>query len=352
VQPTSIAGIAMYSRWQPDRSMYFNSYFVEGDGENLLIDPLPADESDIDGMIAAGGVAWVVVTNRDHERASSELAARFGARIAVGSADANELSRPPDRALHGGDEIGPARVIALDGLKTAGEFALHLPATRTVIAGDALWGDPVGSLRMMPDEKLIDPVRAARSLCRLREVFPLNLLVGDGAPIFGRAYEAINACLERRGEAHVNRVNLDELPLRTETGPANYTVELAEIGFRIGAEKLGYRTTRIGPGGVFCPTHWHTAEEELFIVWEGTPAIETPRGSMPLRPGDFIAFPTREFGAHKLVNHSDAPAIVILISNVSPYDVCFYPDSKKLLVETTGTLVRSEPLLDYYDGEV
>ena len=41
MQPTSIAGIAMYSRWQPDRSMYFNSYFVEGDGENLLIDPLP-----------------------------------------------------------------------------------------------------------------------------------------------------------------------------------------------------------------------------------------------------------------------------------------------------------------------
>ena len=154
----------------------------------------------------------------------------------------------------------------------------------------------------------------------------------------------------QRGDA--NRVNLDELPLRTETGPANYTVELAEIGFRIGAERLGYRTTRIGPGGVFCPTHWHTAEEELFIVWEGTPAIETPHGSMPLRPGDFVAFPTREFGAHKLVNHSDAPATVILISNVSPYDVCFYPDSKKLLVETTGTLVRSEPHLDYYDGEV
>ena len=238
----------MYSRWQPDRSMYFNSYFVEGDGENLLIDPLPADEPDIDQMIAAGGVAWVIVTNRDHERASSELAARFGARIAAGSPDAGELSRPPDRILRDGDEIGPARVITLEGLKTAGEFALHLSATRTVIAGDALWGDPVGSLRMMPDERLIDPLRAARSLCRLREVFPLNLLVGDGAPIFGRAYEAINACLERRSGAEVNRVNLDELRLRTETGPANYTVELAEIGFRLGAESLGYWTTRIGPG--------------------------------------------------------------------------------------------------------
>src|ERR1700748_3339071 len=139
----------MYSRWQPDRSMYFNSYFIEADGENLLVDPLPADESDLNWMAAAGGVAWIVVTNRDHERASSELKARFGAQIAAGVADANELSRPPDRTLADSDEIGAARVIALDGLKTAGEFALHLPATRTVIAGDALWGDPVGSLRMM-----------------------------------------------------------------------------------------------------------------------------------------------------------------------------------------------------------
>jgi uncharacterized cupin superfamily protein len=352
VQSTSIPGIAMYSRWQTDRGVYFNSYFIEAEGGNLLVDPLPADQSDLDAMTAAGGVAWIAVTNRDHERASSELAARFGARVAAGAADASDLSRAPDRLLRDGDEIGPARVIALDGLKTAGEFALYLAATRTVISGDALWGDPVGELRMMPDEKLADPTVAARSLCRLREVRPRNLLVGDGAPIFGHAYEAINACLEKRDGAEVNRINLDELNLEVSSGPANFTVELAEIGFRIGAEKLGYWTTRIGPGGVFCPTHWHTAEEELFIVWEGTPTIESPHGSMRLRPGDFVAFPARPFGAHKLVNHSETAATIVLISNVSPHDVCFYPDSKKLLVEATDTLVRSEPQLDYFDGEV
>jgi uncharacterized cupin superfamily protein len=73
---------------------------------------------------------------------------------------------------------------------------------------------------------------------------------------------------------------------------------------------------------------------------------------MQLRRGDLIAFPTREFGAHKLLNRSDAPATLILIANTNPYDVCFYPDSKKLLVEATETLVRSEPILDYYEGEV
>jgi uncharacterized cupin superfamily protein/glyoxylase-like metal-dependent hydrolase (beta-lactamase superfamily II) len=351
MQQTSIPGIAMWSRWQPDRSLYFNSYFVRDDGGNLLVDPLELEEPEAREIEAAGGAAWIVVTNRDHERSAADAAQRFGARIVAASPDARELSVEVDCIVADGDAIGAARVIALEGLKTEGEFALYLPQQEAVIVGDALWGDPAGSLRMMPDESLIDPKRAARSLCKLRAVHPRHLLVGDGAPIFGHAYDAISACLEERRGADVNVVNLDDLPFRRDTGPANYASADAEVGFRLGAEKLGYRATRLEPGAAFCPTHWHTAEEELFIVWDGTPTIESPHGSTLLRRGDFIAFPTREFGAHKLVNHSDAPATVILIANTSPYDVCFYPDSRKLLVEATDTLVRSEPILDYYDGE-
>lgn len=341
----------MWSRWQADRGVHFNSYFVQGDGGNLLVDPLALDENDLREILSRGGVQWIVVTNRDHERAAAAAAERFGARVAASEPDAREMSVRADRLLCDSDAVGDATVIALDGLKTAGEFALHLPGKQTLIVGDALWGDPAGSLRMMPDEKLIDPVRAARSLCKLRAVHPRNILLGDGAPIFDRAYEAINDCLEKRADARVNVVNLDELPFSFSSGPANYNADLAEIGFRLGAEKLGYRATRLEPGAAFCPTHWHTAEEELFIVWDGSPTIESPLGSTPLRRGDLVAFPTREFGAHKLVNHGRAPATIILIANTNPYDVCFYPDSKKLLVEATVTLVRAEPILDYYDGE-
>lgn len=351
MQKTCIDGVAMWSRWQPERGLYFNSYFVQGDGENLLVDPLPLEEPDVEHIKATGGVAWIVITNRDHERAARAAAECFGARIAASGPDSSEMSVEVALTLCDGDAIGAASVIALDGLKTAGEFALHLPQQQTIAVGDALWGDPAGSLRMMDDAKLLDPQRAARSLHKLRAVHPRHILVGDGAPIFDRAYEAINACLEARAGANVNVVNLDELPFRLSRGPANYDADDVEIGFRLGAEKLGYRATRLEPGAAFCPTHWHTAEEELFIVWEGTPTIESPNGAALLRPGDFAAFPTREFGAHKLVNRSDAPATIILIANTNPYDVCFYPDSKKLLVEVTDTLVRSEPILDYYDGE-
>jgi uncharacterized cupin superfamily protein len=352
MQRTAIDGIAMWSQWQPDRNLYFNSYFVYGGTENLLVDPLPLDDAAAQEIVSHGGAQCIVITNRDHERAARDAASRFGAVVAASEPDASGMAIHADRILHHDDTVGEARVIGLEGLKTAGEFALHLRSKETVIVGDALWGDPAGSLALMPDEKLADPLRALRSLRRLRAVYPRHLLVGDGSPIFDRAYEAITACLERRGDAHANVVNLDELEYGPRNGPGIYHCSDAEIGFLIGADKMGYRAARLDPGNAFCPMHWHVDEEELFIVWEGSPTLETPHGSRLLRRGDLVAFPTRESGAHKLVNRSDATATVILISNTSRHDVCFYPDSKKLLVDPIGVLVRSEPILDYYDGEV
>jgi hypothetical protein len=40
-----------------------------------------------------------------------------------------------------------------------------------------------------------------------------------------------------------------------------------------------------------------------------------------------------------------------MIANIVPHDSCFYPDSKKVLVERAGLMVRDHPALDYFDGE-
>ena len=41
-----------------------------------------------------------------------------------------------------------------------------------------------------------------------------------------------------------------------------------------------------------------------------------------------------------------------MVANTDHGDVCYYPDSRKLLVEKTDTLVRTEPELDYFDAEL
>jgi uncharacterized cupin superfamily protein len=343
----------MWSAWQPDRSMNFNSYFVTG-AENVLVDPLPCDDATIALLQSLGGVAWIVLTNRDHERASRVLATAFDAKIAAPALDVPQLSAPVDRALQHDDTIGPLRVIALAGMKSPGECALYNRERSFTIVGDALLGDPVGSLRMLPVEKLGDATRAVLSLRSLRALQPTHLLTGDGAPIFHEASAAIDRYLRSRTDVLAARVNLDELAWRTvETDPAPFDgVADAEVGYVIGASKLGYRVARLKPGSVFCPFHWHVAEEELFYVMEGDPVVRTPGGEYQCRAGDFIAFPTDAGGAHLIRNDGKNDALVLMVSNVDERDVCSYPDSDKILFEREGLIVRRAPALEYFDGEV
>lgn len=353
LQRTSLEGISMWSRWQPDRAVFFNSFFVRG-RENVLVDPLALEDRDADAIRAEGGVAWIVITTRDHEREAAAAAKTFGARIAAPEADIPEMSVHVDRPLTDGDSVGRGKVVALDGMKSPGEFALYLADCAAVIVGDALWGDPPGSLRMVPDEKLADPQRAALSLRRIWALEPKHILVGDGACIYGNATDAIGAYLQSRPDVLVNKINADELVWTERPGPGRLTRRQAEIGLLIGARKLGYQLFAIEPGCIATPLHAHTCEEELYYVIEGAATLRLPRGEFGVRRGDFIAFPAGDQSAHSLINDSMERCVVLALSNLDPGDSALYPESQKMMV-ARGVLprhiVRSGPLLDYYDGE-
>jgi len=353
VQPLAIPDVYTWSVWQPDRNVYFNSHFVRRPDGNVLIDPLAAPEADVAAMREMGGVKSIIVTNRDHERKSRDFATLFSATIAASELDAPLLSGPVDRVLRDGEEaFAGATVIALSGLKSPGEFALHFRRHRAALVGDALWGDPAGSVRLLPDAKLLDPEAAVLSLRRLWALRLQTLLVGDGASIFGDADRIIGAYLQSRADVYVNRINLDEIaPDDFDDLGGKYRAREYEVGLPIGARRLGYRFATLQPGARYCPMHSHALEEEMFLVWEGRPTIRTPRGAFECRRGDVIAFPTGDTGTHQLLNASDAPCTVFLLGNDEDEEVAYYPDSDKVLVAGRHLMVRAAPHLDYYDGE-
>jgi len=314
---------------------------------------VPADD-DLAYMRERGGVSLVIITNRDHERAASSFATTFGAKIAAGDGDAPLLSGAVDRMLAHNEMLdGDIRVIALAGGKSPGEIALSLPKHKAAIVGDALWGDPAGSLRLPPDEKLIDPRTAVLSL---RQVWALRLevlLVGDGACLFGGADAIIGACLQGRQDVYVNRINVEEALSEHFADPSGrYESDDQELGLLIGARKLGYQMVTLAPGKRFCPLHVEDHEEELFIVFEGKPTVRTLRGDVACKPGDVICFPPGDVGAHQLVNRSDEPCRVFMLGMEGLGSVAYYPDSDKVLISTRDRLiVRAKPRLDYFDGE-
>jgi uncharacterized cupin superfamily protein len=352
MRKTVVPGVWSWSRWQPDRGLDFNGFFVETPEGNLVVDPIEPEEQTL-AELRERGVAAVLITNRDHERSTAAVVAVTGATVIASALDAPLLTQRVDRTVVPGELVFGWTVVGLDGFKTAGEIVLYQRACRTAIVGDALWGTPAGALTLMPDAKLADPHRAALSARALRMYTVDNLLVGDGACVFGNAHAVIGAMLDARNDVFVNRVNVfDELLYANSADdPAPFTAKWADPGRLIGAEKLGYGATRLARGEVFCPYHWHTREEELFVVLRGTPTLRTPRGTFALRPGDCVAFSTDARGAHALSNDADEEALVLLVANTDPGDTCFYPDSRKFVVEATGTLVRDNPQLEYFDGE-
>ncbi|HKW45176.1 MAG TPA: cupin domain-containing protein [Candidatus Eremiobacteraceae bacterium] len=352
MQPTVIPGVFMWSVWQPARRVYFNSFFLTVPDGNVIVDPLVLLPEQSAEIAERGGAAWVIVTNRDHERMAREVASQFGAKIAAGKGDAPLLSGPVDRLLDDGDEpFAGARVVAFEGLKSPGEIALYLREHDAAIVGDAFWGDPAGSVRMLDDDKLLDPRAAVLSLRKLWALRLTALLVGDGACLFADADRAIGDCLQARTDVFVNRINIDEVRVKHHDDPPGYKASTYELGDPIGARKLGYWIAELPPGNKFCPLHSHSLEEEMFLVWEGRPTIRTPRGSFECRPGDVIAFPVGDVGGHQLLNLSDKPCKVLLLGLDEAHDVCHYPDSDKVSIPIRHLRLRGSPHLDYYDGE-
>ncbi len=349
MQRLSLPGAYSWSQWQSEYKIAANSYFFEIEGGNAVVDPLEPDEFTHAEIVRLGGIKTIALTNADHERGAEALARRYASAI---------VSRPDDS-----EEIFPGGfAMHLKDQQPNGEFAINLPALRTVVVGDALVGTPAGALSLLPDDCYRDVKAAALGLRRILSENPQTLLVGHGAPVFAGAYEAIYSLLYKRAGAAVHRINLDELPFQTDISqstPAVYHCREAEVGFWIGAQKLGYRVAVLAPGSRYCPLHDHALEEELFFVLDGRPSIRTLAGTIVCRRGDFIAFPVGETGTHQLLNQGDAPAMVMLLGRTEPVEANYYPDSDKLLVDSDRPLVRgsksvivqASPTLDYFQGE-
>jgi uncharacterized cupin superfamily protein len=148
--------------------------------------------------------------------------------------------------------------------------------------------------------------------------------------------------------------NVFDVELATDEGdPAGYAASYARLAPLVGGTAIGTSVYELPPGQSICPYHYEPTDEEWLICLAGAPALRTPEGEQTLAAGDVVCFPAGEAGAHKVTAGSE-PARVAIFSTKSAVGVAVYPDSKKLGVWFQGRhhMVRIEPQLDYWDGEV
>lgn len=187
-----VPGILMWSWLSEPHGYNFNGHLIEDAGGNICVDPV---EPGADGLaeLARRGVGRIVLTNRNHTRAANMVKARTQARIAIHPADASHARNQGaeiDDELRVGDTVGPFTVVAVPG-KSPGEVALHWPARRLLLVGDALIGNPPGNCKLLRDAVMDDPPQLRASVKNLLDLDFDTLLVGDGEPIIGGAKEHV-----------------------------------------------------------------------------------------------------------------------------------------------------------------
>ena len=152
--------------------------------------------------------------------------------------------------------------------------------------------------------------------------------------------------------------NFDEIPLTRMLREPHYDAEGARLARGTAARKLGASVDVLAPGKRGCPYHLHHAQEEMFIVLEGSGTLRVDGEMLPLKSGDVVFIPPGPEYPHQIINTSEAPLKYLSISTRETPEICEYPDSGKFLAE--GSLDKSTPFevierrgmsLDYWDGE-
>ena len=67
-----------------------------------------------------------------------------------------------------------------------------------------------------------------------------------------------------------------------------YDTVCARVAVGTAASKLGASIDTVAPGRRSCPYHFHYAQEEMFIVLEGTGTLRVAGEMLPIASGDVI----------------------------------------------------------------
>ena len=126
-----------------------------------------------------------------------------------------------------------------------------------------------------------------------------------------------------------------------------------------GSRWTGLRLIEMQPGVLSGPPHCHSAEEEIFVVLDGTGTLElTPPGHPDfadpperheVRRGSIVARPPGTGVAHAF-RAGEGGLKVLAWGTREPNDICWYPRSQKIFWRGVGVVGRIEQL-DYWDGE-
>ncbi len=87
----------------------------------------------------------------------------------------------------------------------------------------------------------------------------------------------------------------------------------------------------------------------------GEPTLRTPEGEQVLKEGDVACFPRGKDGAHQIINPTDSPIRVLMLSSMIAGEIIESLDTGKILAKGAQDddvmFARPGPAAEYWEGE-
>jgi len=126
--------------------------------------------------------------------------------------------------------------------------------------------------------------------------------------------------------------NIHDPHFDAERDTPPYRWRRARIGRQAGARELGASLFELESGAATFPLHAHFANEELIVVLDGRPTLQTRDDIRELAPGEVVACPAGRAGTHRLSNESTERVRVLIVSTMKAPDINEFPETGELWV--------------------
>jgi uncharacterized cupin superfamily protein len=125
-------------------------------------------------------------------------------------------------------------------------------------------------------------------------------------------------------------IHTGDLQWETDAAGAFFAARRRRLSRPAGARDLDCAMIELAPGKTASPFHFHAANEEVLYVLDGHGTLRLGDARLPVRGGDFVAFPAGPDAPHQLTNTGDAPLRYLLVATRRRPDVVVMPDSHKV----------------------
>ena len=139
----------------------------------------------------------------------------------------------------------------------------------------------------------------------------------------------------------------DCTPMVGSEGDVAY--ESRGLSHTAGSVQSGLGHDRIPAGNLGTVPHCHSAEEEIFVVLEGSGTLLHGDEQLPVRPGHVAGFPPGT-GISHAIRAGEGGITYLTYGTRDPNDIAYYPRSNKVAFRGVKLIARLESL-DYWDGE-